>query len=88
MEKSNARRFETPNAKLNILSNISSYALNSDYVQQRAKLVEKLSLADLKGLAEKYIQPDRMIYLIVGDAETQLTRLEEFGLGKPVLLNP
>ncbi len=86
--KSNARRFETPNAKLNILANISSYSLESDYVQQRAKLVEQLTLEELKTLANKYIQPNRMIYLVVGDAETQLKRLNELGLGEPTLLNP
>jgi len=28
-----------------------------------------------------------MIYLIVGDAETQLDKLENLGFGKPILLN-
>ena len=28
-----------------------------------------------------------MIYLIVGDAETQLKKLEQIGFGTPVLLN-
>jgi hypothetical protein len=27
-----------------------------------------------------------MIYLIVGDADTQLNRLEELGFGKPIML--
>ena len=29
-----------------------------------------------------------MIYLVVGDANTQLDKLEQLGFGKPVLLNP
>ena len=29
-----------------------------------------------------------MIYLVVGDAKTQLDKLEQLGFGKPVLLNP
>ena len=86
--KSNARRFETPDAKLNILNDMSSYGLPADYVQQRAKLVEEMTLADVKSFADKYIQPEKMIYLVVGDAKTQLGRLEQLGFGKPILLNP
>ena len=85
--KSNARRFETHNAKLNVLANMSEFGLSADYVQQRATALEKLSLADLKALAKSYIHPDKMIYLVVGDAKTQLPRLTALGLGEPVLLN-
>jgi zinc protease len=38
-------------------------------------------------LAQKYIQPDRMYYVVVGDAASQLEPLNSLGLGKPVLLN-
>lgn len=86
--KSNARRFETPTAKLELLSNISEFGLPTDYVQQRATALEQLTLTDLKALAQQYIQPDKMIYLVVGDANTQLERLKALGLGEPVLLNP
>ena len=86
--KSNARRFETPDAKLNYLFNISQYGLPNNYMQQRAQQLEKIELADLKALAGKYIDPDKMIYLVVGDAETQMARLNELGLGDVILLNP
>jgi zinc protease len=33
------------------------------------------------------VKAEEMIYLVVGDANTQLKRLEQLGLGKPVLLN-
>ena len=42
----------------------------------------------MKTLASKYLRPDQMIYLVVGDAATQLEKLEQLGFGKPVLLNP
>jgi len=86
--KSNARRFETFNAKLNILQNMSRYNLPVNYVQQRALEVDALTLDELKSLAGKHLLPQKMIYLIVGDAKTQLNRLNELGLGKPILLNP
>jgi len=85
--KSNARLFETPNAKLNILSDMSQYSLPANYMQQRAETLNQLSLKDVKSLAGKYIRPEKMIYLVVGDAKTQMARLKNLGLGEPVLLN-
>ena len=86
--KSNARKFETFNAKLNVLKDMSQYNLPVDYVQQRALEVNSLTLNQVKLLAGKHIQTDKMIYLVVGDAKTQLDRLKELGLGAPILLNP
>jgi zinc protease len=85
--KSNARKFETYNAKLAILENMSQYGLPANYVLERAKLVEDLTLDRIKSLSEEYLRPDKMIYLVVGDAKTQLPRLKALGLGVPVLLN-
>jgi len=31
--------------------------------------------------------PDKMIHLVVGDAETQLEALKELGLGDPIMLD-
>ncbi|MDT0557054.1 pitrilysin family protein [Ichthyenterobacterium sp. W332] len=87
MIKSNARAFETLGAKLNMLSNISSYGLDDDYAKQREALVKDMTIEDVKALAEQYINPNKMIYLVIGDAETQLDKLEDLGFGKPVLIN-
>ena len=86
--KSNARAFETLGSKLNMLSNISNYGFADDYAKQREAIVKNLTVEDIKALANKYIKPNQMIYMVVGDAETQLDRLEALGFGKPVLLNP
>lgn len=85
--KSTARAFETLGAKLNMLSNISNYGLADDYAKQRQAIVNEMTVEDIKALVEDYIKPNQMIYLIVGDAETQLSKLENLGFGKPVLLN-
>ncbi|MBI6116743.1 M16 family metallopeptidase [Salegentibacter maritimus] len=87
MIKSNARKFETLNAKLDMLSEISTYGRDKDFIQQREKVVNELTVMDIRELAEKYINPEKMYFLIVGDAATQLSKLEELGLGKPILLN-
>jgi len=85
--KSTARAFETLGAKLNMLSNISNYGFEDDYAKQRETIVKNLTVADIKALANKYIKPNQMIYLVVGDAATQLDKLEGLGFGKAILLN-
>ena len=85
--KSNARAFETSRAKLNMLSNMSEYGWESDYVKDREAIVNKMTKAQIKTLANKYVNPNKMIWFIVGDAETQLDRMKELGYGAPVLLN-
>ena len=86
--KSNARAFETLGAKLRMLSNINDLGYADDYAKQREDVVKALTIEDMKALANKYLRPNQMIYLVVGDAKTQLDKLEQLGFGKPVLLNP
>lgn len=88
LSKSQTRAFETLGAKLNMLTNISMFGFPPDYAQQRSNYVANVSLEDIQTLAEQYIRPDAMHYVIAGDAATQLDRLKELGFGDPVLLNP
>ncbi len=85
--KSNARAFETLGAKLGMLTNISNYGFTDDYAKQREAIVKDLTVEDVKALIENYIKPNQMIYLIVGDAETQLGKLKDLGFGEAILLN-
>jgi zinc protease len=84
--KSNARAFETAGAKLAMLENISKYGWQPDYVKQRGQIVKTMTVAQIKEFASKYLDPNKMIWLVVGDAKTQLPRLKELGFGEPVLL--
>ena len=87
MVKSNARAFETMRSKLSMLSNISNYNLPDNYAKQREGIVKGMTVEDIKTLAEKYLDVNKMNYLVVGDAATQMDKLEALGFGKPVLLN-
>ena len=86
--KSNARAFETARAKLGMLQNIASYNLPVDYAKQREAIVEAMTVEDIKALADKYLDPTKMIYLVVGDAKTQMQKLKQLGFGTPILINP
>jgi zinc protease len=87
MIKSSARSFETAGAKLNMLSDIRNYGYPADYGVKNQQFVELLTLPVVKQLASQNLNANQMIYLIVGDAATQLNRMGELGYGTPVLLN-
>jgi zinc protease len=86
--KSNARAFETLGAKLGLLTDISAYGLPYDYVKQREEIVKAMTVARIQELASQYVNPNKMVYVVVGDAKTQMARLSALGFGNPILLNP
>jgi zinc protease len=44
-------------------------------------------VGSIRVLAEKYLDSADMVWLVVGDAATQLERLSALGFGEPILLN-
>lgn len=84
--KSNARAFETAGAKLNMLDNISKYGWKPDYVKEREAIVKAMTVKRIQELAAKYFDANRMVWLVVGDAKTQLPRLKELGFGDPIVI--
>ena len=87
MIKSNARAFETSRAKLSMLQDMSKYGWKANYLQDRIATVEDITVEEIQGLAKRYLNQGQMIWLVVGDAKTQLDRMEELGFGKAVLIN-
>lgn len=85
--KSNARAFETAGAKLNMLENMSRYGWASDYVKDREAIVKGMTVDKIRTLSQEYLDANKMIWLVVGDAKTQLRRMKELGFGEPVLIN-
>lgn len=85
--KSNARAFETSGAKLGLLENIGKYDWPVDYVKQREEIVNGMTVEKIQALASKYVNAGKMYWLVVGDAKTQLPRMQELGYGEPILIN-
>ena len=76
--KENTRAFESLGAKLGILRNMSRYDLSKTYVEdEQAELVD-MTNAEFKRIAASYLQEDEMIYVVVGDKETQMGPVSEF----------
>ncbi|MGC1389630.1 MAG: pitrilysin family protein [Bacteroidales bacterium] len=85
---SNALRFETNGALVEMLSTLSKYNLPDDYIMEEENIIKNMTIEDHKAITDKYIIPDKMYYVIVGDAATQLNPLEKIGFGKPILVKP
>ena len=85
--KSNARFFETSRAKLNMLENISTYHWDYNYVKNREVIVKAMTIAQITTLSQKYLEVNKMVWLVVGDAKTQFDRLNALGFGQPILIN-
>jgi len=84
--KNNALRFETLGNLLSMLNTMTSYNLPDNYIKQEESYIKGFTAEKLLTMANKYIDPSRMYYVVVGDAKTQLDDLEKVGLGKPVLV--
>lgn len=88
MIRSNALRFETNGALLGMLTTMSKYGLPDDYIKEDEAVIKGITSDEAKAVIDKYIIPDKMIYVVVGDAATQLKPLEKIGFGKPILIKP
>ena len=85
--KRQTREFEILGSLLGVLEDISRFDLPLDYLEHEQKELSNLELSDFKQTIQQYMNPKRMDYLVVGDAKTQLERLGELGLGKPIQLD-
>lgn len=86
MIKAKASSFETLQALVGMLSNISAYNLPFDYVKQQEQAINNMTVEQAKAVIAKNMDPNELIYVVVGDAKTQLKQLESLGLGKPILV--
>ena len=88
LAKSQARAFEAPAAKLNMLALIGDDGLPTDYVAREAQALAALTLDQVRAVAARRLDTDHMIMVVVGDGATQAGRLEQLGYGPIVPLAP
>ena len=50
--------------------------------------MKNMTIEEHKTITDRYIVTDRMYYIVVRDAATQMKQLEKLGLGKPALVKP
>ena len=54
---------------------------------EREGIVREMTISRARELAGRYLDTDAMIWLVVGDAATQLERLEALGLGEATVVD-
>jgi zinc protease len=84
--KSYARKYETLGALTGMLGDIALYNLPKDYVKTEQQTIRNMTLQQHKNLALKYINPNRMYYIVAGDAATQAEGLKSLGFGNPIVI--
>ena len=78
---------ETLQQKLRTLRDIIRFDLPDNFAAKNSEKLQALTLAEAKALLQKYIRPEAMRYVVVGDAATQEDRLKRLGYGQPISLN-
>ncbi len=87
MVRNLAGAFESPAAKVGLLSAMSAHGFPADYAIRRAEEAGAMTVPRVQELALRYLDPAGMVWLAVGDARTQLPRLSALGLGPVTLLD-
>ncbi|MGF1696645.1 insulinase family protein [Vibrio lamellibrachiae] len=72
-----ALKYETPSQKAALLSNILTYSLDEDYLQQRNQIVDTVNKSTLDKLAKKWFNPDDYQIIVVGDVDSLKSELEK-----------
>ena len=85
--KGNTRAFESLGAKLGLLRRMSRFGLPLDFLERDQATLLGMTLDDFREVINTYLDESRMIYIVVGDADTQLGRVAELGYGEPVVLD-
>ncbi|HCT94204.1 MAG: peptidase M16 [Bacteroidetes bacterium GWE2_39_28] len=81
-----ASSFETLGALVRVLYNVSQYNMPFDYVKNQEKMLNEMTLEQAVEVITKNFNTNEMVFIVVGDARTQLKPLEKLGLGKPILV--
>ena len=75
-----ARSYETPGAKLGLLSQVLRYDLPLDYRKQQKSLMFETDRETLNSLAGRLIDPQNMAIIVVGDIPAIRPELEPLGM--------
>lgn len=80
------RGFETAQQVARSVAQLALHGLPDSYFEDFVPAVSQVSLADLTRVAERYLDPARLVTLIVGDHEVIAESLRTLHLGEPLIL--
>lgn len=74
-------RYDTKDKVLDERERLEFYGYPADYLETYQAAIEKVTLADLASAAKKYIHPEKMAVLVVGNGPEIKPGLDALGLG-------
>ena len=77
--KFDALRYETPGQKAQFIRRILDNNLPGDYTAQQNKILNSITKADVDKITKKYIRPEQMNILLVGDKAKILDGVKKLG---------
>jgi zinc protease len=77
-------RYDTKDKVLSESEELEFYGYPADYLETYRAALEKVSLADLAAVAKKYIYPEKLAVLVVGNGPEIQPPLDALGLGAPI----
>jgi zinc protease len=85
--KANALAFETVDQLIDVLYNVANFELPLDYLRSEEEIVANMDIERHKRLAKKYLNPSKMITVVVGDRATQAEKLKSLAIGKAIFVD-
>ena len=81
-----ARNFETAEQIARAVMQLALYDLPDDHFSQFVPRVEAITPDDVTRVARQYLDPDRLMTLVVGDVDRIAQDLAGLGLGEPTIM--
>ena len=76
---SDALRYETAFQKSRFLARIQRYGLDGNYTKKQKEMLNDMTVADVKSIANKYLKMDDHIVVVVGNKYALKDKLQKFG---------
>lgn len=74
-----ALRYETPGQKAAFIRRVLDYNLPANYTAQQNKILKTITKAEIDKMTKKYLQPEKMNVLLVGDKARILPGIKKLG---------
>jgi zinc protease len=74
-----ALRYETPAQKAQFISRVLEYNLPANYTEQQNKILSAIKKDELNRVTKKYIAPEKLNILLVGDKAKVLEKVKKLG---------
>ena len=75
------RNFETTRGTANAMGQVNLYGLPADYFTTYGDRIRAITAAEVKRVADKYIQPDKFAVVIIGDRKVIEAGVKGLNLG-------